>query len=140
MFFLMQGKEPFKCCDFISLTPPENIEVYEQEITSVKGLLDMLRYRVSKLVHSSATKLQAAEDKYEAWNEGQYFDMKPMSEAFFDYIMIDSFHKFSKQFKSDKVTHALFKKMLLIHVWGIILKDGWFFSQVFSQSQILGMK
>ena len=53
----MQGKEPFDCCDFISMAPPEDIELYEQDITSVKGLVDTLWYWVSKMVHESAMKL-----------------------------------------------------------------------------------
>lgn len=75
------------------------------------------------------------DDKISAWNSSQYFELKPITKYFYDLISSRLMENYVGEFSAHKPTQDVIRKMHLLNLYYIILKDGFTFARIFSLEQ-----
>ena len=91
-------------------------------------------------MQKSVLKLQNEKDKVAAWNGLQYFELRPLTKAFYELVSCIKFKDFVDQFKSNPSSHKIFLNLQHLNLINIILKDGLIFRSIFNSDQIDALK
>uniref|UniRef100_A0A7S3P1G6 Uncharacterized protein n=1 Tax=Euplotes crassus TaxID=5936 RepID=A0A7S3P1G6_EUPCR len=125
--------------DFLKTEMPE-AEPYLKSFGDVMGLLELLTYRASTLIHQTGMKLNFAEDKMEAWDKLLAFNTYPMTFAYFDRFLLQSYINFLQQFNEDQKTKEVFTLLGVVYAQKVIVEDAEFFRDNLTRSQIDDLK
>lgn len=133
--WLAKGEEMPETCEFLESSPPD-MEEHNCCIHDLKGLQSLFKARACYMVHKASQVMMSDPSKVaENFNNYQQFDLREMSQAYFDTYILDTALNWISIIE-DKGVVAVYEKLLLLHVQNNIVKNEIFYSPILGDEKI----
>lgn len=144
---LLQGKEPIKTLEFISVTPPEDTQ-FTGRFDDPTHLLRLLTYKTNKLIHSAVNKMQAETMKedgerlsqVEIWEKHLNYSLIPVAKAYVDRYVLVSYIDFLENFEKGSNSHKVFLELCQLAVQNQVIEDAHIYKEILNDDQIEELK
>ena len=105
----LTGQTPIKSCEFITSTAPT-------QPSHFNTINELFRYKANYLVHQAATSMMNNMDDIEkCWNTLLPYHLKPMCEAYWHLISLESFEAFVDGMTENEFNQRYMKNLFELH-------------------------
>jgi hypothetical protein len=133
--WLMKGQELPETLEFLEASPSEMSE-FNCCVFDLTSLQKLFKARANYLVHKASMLMMAEPDKVaDNFEKYQQFELRDMCQAYHDTYIFDTYMSWLAAIE-DKNVHAIYEKLLLLHIQGKIIGDQVFFKPILGVEKI----